>query len=112
MLQEALHPTEALETVVVDTMRQYDELLAATLSAIAPEESPESLQLLADSVMGQVVHYVLFLPMFEISGELDLSRPGSIQRVADHIARFSLRGLGCSRAVITRAFAEADREEP
>ena len=78
-----------------------------TPSARSGAGSPLALSFLAQSILGQILHYRVFKPMLERMAIGDLSDRTQIRRIADHIARFSLGGLGCSLSVIDRAVAEA-----
>lgn len=103
MLREAMQPSDALPDVVECFVRPHEELLVATLRRIAPDLGPSAARLAARSVMGQIFHHHLFRPFFD---QLQRgARPGAsrIRAIADHVSRFSLRGLGCSESLIERA---------
>ncbi len=112
LLQEALSPSGALETVAAGFAWPYQRSLVRLLRAIAPRTPDEELDFMASSILGQVLHYIIFRPLFGLQEGLDLSRASVVRRVADHIARFSLRGAGCSVAFVERALAETDENEP
>lgn len=112
LLQEALHPGGALETVAEGFALPYHNSLVRLMRAVAPRILDEELDLMASSVLGQVLQYIIFRPLFDLKEGIDLSQASEVQRVADHIASFSLRGAGCSAAFIERALAETDENEP
>ena len=111
ILHEAAEPSEAIDSVVRDFIRPHESMLVETLSVLAPEAQRRTLALHAQSIMGQMLHYRVFRPFMERMAVGDLSRPATVRRIADHIARVSLRGLGLSEARIERALTEAQTSE-
>ena len=107
ILHEAAEPSEAIDSVVRDFIQPHEERLVAALRILKPDANRQELSFLAQSILGQVLHYRVFKPVLERMAIGDLSDRRQIRRIADHIARFSLRGLGCSPSVIDRAVAEA-----
>ena len=107
LLHEAAHPSEALGDVVTSFMRPNVELLMDVLAVLAPDESKHALGFLARSVLGQLLHYVAMRPIVERSARIDLCDPAVRREVADHVARFSLRGLRCPEELVNAAFASA-----
>ncbi len=63
--------------------------------------------MVAHSILGQILHYRVSRPFVERLGVGAAGKPEGVARIARHIARFSLRALGCSRKTIERALAEA-----
>ncbi|MHC4422116.1 MAG: hypothetical protein ACYS1E_16170 [Planctomycetota bacterium] len=53
------------------------------------------------------MHYRIFKPVLERMAVGDLTDRRKIRSIADHIARFSLRGLGCSPDLVEEAVANA-----
>lgn len=108
ILHEAMRPSEALDDVVSNFTKPNVELLARVLGRLSPRASEAELESAARSVVGQVMHYILLRPMMERSSALDLADPATARAVADHVARFSLRGLACDEDLVERALAAAD----
>jgi hypothetical protein len=57
--------------------------------------------------MGQILHYRVFKPVLERMAVGDLTDRTRIRSIADHIARFSLRGLGCPPDLVEQAVSGA-----
>ncbi|MHC4102721.1 MAG: hypothetical protein ACYTFF_17700 [Planctomycetota bacterium] len=53
------------------------------------------------------MHYRIFKPVLERMAVGDLTDRRKIRSIADHIARFSLRGLGCPPDVVEQAVSGA-----
>ena len=111
VLHEAAEPSEAIDSVVRDFMQPREEKLAEVIRVLVPGADRRELSLFAQSVMGQILHYRVFKPVLERMAVGDLSDRRRIRSIADHIARFSLGGLGCPPALIDEALAEAARQE-
>ncbi len=111
-LQEAMRPSEALEDVVSSFMLPNVVLLVEVLAVLSPRSSAVELRFDARGILGQLMHYLVLRPIVERSAGLDLSDPRVLREVADHVARFSLRGLRVPEALVQAAFAEdADEGE-
>ncbi|MHC4273695.1 MAG: TetR/AcrR family transcriptional regulator [Planctomycetota bacterium] len=78
ILHEAAEPTEAIDSVVRDFIGPHERM-----------------------------HYRIFKPVLERMAVGDLTDRRKIRSIADHIARFSLRGLGCSPDLVEEAVANA-----
>ena len=107
MLREALRPSVAVDLVVRDFVQPNEELLAAVIRRIAPGLAPAERTACARSVIGQLVHYVVFRPFLERRTPRRVLDPEQVRRIADHVAAFSLRGLGGTEAFVRRALAPA-----
>jgi len=107
LLREALEPTEAIEAVVADYMRPHQSMLIGVLEIMLPDAGRRELAMVAHSILGQILHYRVSRPFVERLGVGAAGKPEGVARIARHIARFSLRAVGCSRKVIERALAEA-----
>ncbi|MEZ5978616.1 MAG: CerR family C-terminal domain-containing protein [Planctomycetota bacterium] len=102
MLREALQPSEAIDEVVAEIVAPREELLVGIVRAIAPAASTTEARHAARSILGQVLHQHLFRHFVErLQGRKH--RPADVRAIADHVVRFSLRGIGCTDAVIDRA---------
>jgi len=95
MAREMADPTRALDALVEQEIRpmceQLHGIIADLLGAAA---SPESVRVCSMSVIGQVLFYHHSQPVIRrISPDL-IFNPGQIERLAEHITRFSLAGIG------------------
>lgn len=108
MLREALRPSEALPDVVVSFTRPHEELLVRAIRRVAPGLGPREARLASRSLLGQVFHHHLFRPFFEQERGEPYDE-GEIRSIADHVARFSLRGLGLPSRRVESALREPTR---
>jgi AcrR family transcriptional regulator len=106
VLHEAMRPSEALDVVVEHFVRPHEESLVLVLAPLAPALGGAELLRAARSILGQLLHYLVFRSFLEGPGRADLSDPDELRAIADHVVRFSLRGLGASDALLDRALAE------
>ena len=97
MAREMFEPTAALGRIVEDGIRPQYQALLEILTALLPPAAArdtQALRLAANSVVGQVLHYhhtravTTLLFAGKSYGQAD------IERLADHVARFSLAGIG------------------
>lgn len=113
MLREAMRPSEAIDAVVSRFTRPHQELVVGVIDVVRPGLEPRSLELAAHSVLAQVLHFMIQRAFLERQSEIRLADPRDLREVADHIARFSLRGLGCADSFVQRALEEgAEDAEP
>lgn len=105
MLREAMRPSEALHDVVQSFTGPHEELLVHNLRVLAPHAgaSEADLRLAARSVLAQIFHPYLFRPFLELHGPPNPYDAASASVLADHVVRFSLRGLGCSPELVELA---------
>ncbi len=95
MAREMGEPTKAFEDMVKEVMRPLNKLLASIVERIVGTHvGEESIRLCCASIFGQCVYYYNARYIAQLSRR-DLSRPKEIEGIADHITRFSLRGLEC-----------------
>jgi AcrR family transcriptional regulator len=92
--QEMMRPTPALDVLVNEMTEPIFREVRKLLAAVAGTRLPGiTLNLLASSLIGQCLFYVRSRPMIErIAPELSRG-PNRIDRIADHIATFSLAAL-------------------
>jgi AcrR family transcriptional regulator len=105
MLREAMQPGEAVDMVVNDFVAPHEELIVGVVRVLAPGLTPEQELAHARSVLGQVLHYLVFRPFIERRWPTSSLTPADVDAIADHVARFSLGGLSCSPAFIEKALA-------
>jgi len=95
---------EALVASVTDEFTQpLVESLAAVLGKLAPGATTAELELSAQSIIGQCVFYLTHRPFLERQCGKCLAEPPLFEDTAVHIARFSLRAIGCDEKRIERA---------
>jgi AcrR family transcriptional regulator len=99
LAQELANPTPALRKLIDKVTRPiYKRLLELIGEMIGLPANDDKTRLCAISVVGQVLAYVLPGPLLtEIWPELKM-RPDQVERIADHIADFSLSYLQSFRS--------------
>ncbi len=97
-VRELANPTPALQTLIETVARpQFALLLGVIREFLGPRATEQQLRLAAFSVMGQCMFYLFARP---VASQLDPAIYASergIERLADHIARFSAAGLLAQR---------------
>ncbi|MHC5002985.1 MAG: TetR/AcrR family transcriptional regulator [Planctomycetota bacterium] len=111
LLREAIQPTGAIEAVVRDFVEPNERLLAEIVAVLVPKASADERALLAQAVLGQIVHYRVFLPYLERLSFGPLEDPERVATIADHVARFSLLGLGWAARRVEAAMERAGSHE-
>lgn len=107
IIREGLQPSEALGAVVQHNIQPNEAAMMRLIGAIAPQIDREERCWYAASVLGQLTHYRVFRPIVEqLRGE-SLSEPARQARLAEHISKFTLRGLGCDERMIECALVRA-----
>jgi len=98
MAREMAEPTRAFDHMVKEVMRPLIRLLASIVQRIVgnPVSEMEILRC-CTSIIGQCVYYYNARYMAQLFRQ-DVSSPEEIERIADHIIRFSLKGLEHYRA--------------
>ena len=109
MLREAMEPTEAIDVVVRDYIHPYQRMLMEVIALIAPKRTTDELLFTASSILGQVMHYRVFRAFVERMHTQPLDEESRVEQIAQHISRFSLSGLECDAALISRAL-ESSRQ--
>jgi TetR/AcrR family transcriptional regulator, regulator of cefoperazone and chloramphenicol sensitivity len=93
LAHELIDPTPALDRLVRRRMRANHDQIAAVIRELAPGASPEAVQLATLSVVAQCVFYRNSAAIVSrLYPDLDAAR--QIDRLADHVTRFSLAGIG------------------
>jgi AcrR family transcriptional regulator len=99
LIRELAHPTPALARLINELARPIYNRLLEVIGRIAglPATSDKT-RLCVHSVMGQIMHYVLARPfIIGLWPEMKMT-PEQLDRIADHIADFSLAYLRQVRA--------------
>ncbi len=107
MLQEAMHPTDALPGVVDNFIRPHQARLQAVLAASAPDADAKQVTLAARALLGQVLYYAIFRPFLEHEEGPDVFLRRRVLEVADHTAAGTLRSLGCGPRLVASALRQA-----
>jgi TetR/AcrR family transcriptional regulator, regulator of cefoperazone and chloramphenicol sensitivity len=98
MLRELAQPSVACMEFVRDVARPHFEALLGILADVLPPRMPLARRhLICFSIIGQCVHHALARPIIaELVGEEEY-RSFTPERLAEHIAEFSLAALGLGR---------------
>jgi AcrR family transcriptional regulator len=93
MGREMAEPTRAFDRMVVEVMRPLNELLGSIIGRIlGTDVSEETVRLCCMSIIGQCAYYYNARYVSQLFNR-EMSSPEEIERIADHILRFSLKGL-------------------
>jgi AcrR family transcriptional regulator len=94
VMHEFSHPTAAMGRVVDEGMRPiYDRVRKAVGAIIGLPLEHETTRLSVNSIVGQILFYTFSQPVLaRLQPELKLT-PDQLDRIADHIAEFSLAYL-------------------
>lgn len=100
MLREVLHPTSACRDLVEQYFRPLLQMLLHIIAELVPDETSESQRdQFAFSIFGQCLFYRIAGDAIEMLRRDSSSSELSIEKLADHITRFSLAGiLGTSQS--------------
>jgi AcrR family transcriptional regulator len=94
MAREMTEPTRAFERLVKETVRPRDRVLTSIVQKmIGIPVSEEKIRLCCASIIGQCLYYYNARSIIARLHHQNVSNPDEIERIADHIVQFSLRGL-------------------
>lgn len=94
MMRELAQPTEACVEVVREYIRPMADILRGILGELLPGADPVTIYMTGFSIVGQCLFYKQNRPIAQLLvGEDQFARLDA-DRIADHIAAFTLRGLG------------------
>lgn len=92
--REMVDPTPALDAMVERSIRPMHARLSALVARLLPGGTrPTARRDCVSSVIGQVLVYKHARPVLERLGVFPDCRPAGLQRLADHVAAFSLGGI-------------------
>jgi AcrR family transcriptional regulator len=112
MMHELAQPTEALEVVVEQMVRPNSRILCAIVGQLLNRPADHELtRLSAASVIGQVVHHVHAKPVIQKLWPWLKSSRETREKIADHIANFSLAALHALRRSTVPARHSARRSK-
>lgn len=106
-LHESRAPSEAVDDVIRDFVAPNLAALGATISRVDPRLEPDAVEHHAQFVLGLLLHHHTCRLYVERCTDLRLDRAASRARLAEEIARFSLRGLRAGEGFIEGVIAEA-----
>ena len=93
MAREMAAPTRAFDRMVQDVMGPLNRILASIIRNIVGDSlSEKEILRCCTSILGQCAYYCNSRYMTKLFRQ-DVSRPEEIERIADHIMHFSLKGL-------------------
>lgn len=94
MMREMTEPTRAFERLVKEIVRPRDRVLASIVrKMITTPVSDEEIRLCCASIIGQCLYYYNARSIVTRLYHQDVTKPDEIERIANHIMQFSLRGL-------------------
>lgn len=94
MARELIEPTSFLDRAIEEVCRPHMQQLASIVRRIVGNgTSPERMNMCCNSIVGQCVIYAHSRPVLARLYPQDVTTPEFVERLADHITRFSLAGL-------------------
>lgn len=94
MMRELTEPTRSFERLVKEIVRPRDRILASIVQKmIGTSVSEEEIRLCCASIIGQCLYYYNAMYVITRLYHQDVSKPDEIERIAEHIMQFSLKGL-------------------
>jgi AcrR family transcriptional regulator len=94
MAREMTEPTQAFERLAREIVRPRDKILASIVQKIIGfPVSEEQMRLCCASIIGQCIYYYNAGAIMTKVYRRDISKVDEIERIADHVVQFSLRGL-------------------
>lgn len=100
LIREGLEPTEAIDGVIDDYIRPNHMTLRNLLRQIQPEMEEAALARCVSSVLGQILHYLIFRSFVERTADVNMNDPDAVRAISRHVTSFSLRGMGCEPVFI------------
>lgn len=112
LCREAFDPSEGFTEIVDAYIRPRVERIESAIHVLEPEWSADELRAAGQGILGMVLHYKSF---YELQSRLWLGREpdaARVEQLSHTLVGFTLRGLGCDRAMVdaARAAASAQRE--
>ncbi len=93
MAREMAEPTKAFDRMVQEVMRPLNKLLGSIIQQIVGDSASErDILRCCTSIIGQCTYYYNSRYMAQLFRQ-DVSSPEEIEKIADHIMYFSLKGL-------------------
>ncbi|MBK7406323.1 MAG: CerR family C-terminal domain-containing protein [Phycisphaerales bacterium] len=95
VMHAALEPGEGTDLIVQEFVRPHHERLCALVAVLCPAADASERSRYAQCVMAQLIHQRLFRAFIERIHPAPDRGEAEIERIADEITAFSLRGMGC-----------------
>lgn len=95
VMHAALEPGEGTDLVVQEFVRPHHDRLCSLISVLCPDAEPAEQSRYAQAVMAQLLHQRLFRAFIDRIEPTPTDGEIPIERIADEITLFSLRGMGC-----------------
>jgi AcrR family transcriptional regulator len=103
MLRELAHPTAACAELVREFIRPHFEVLMSILAELVPPGTSEvERHQIGFSIVGQCLHYRVAQPIVKLLISSEEYAEYDAERLAAHIARWTLAALGVTSAVTTQ----------
>jgi len=93
MAREMIEPTHALDEIIKETMRPISDLRRQILRELLPDASDEQLRRTSLSIIGQIVFYHHCRPAIDKFYPNVCYTPAEIDKLAEHVTRFSLAAI-------------------
>jgi len=94
MARELIEPTSFLDRAIEEVCRPHMQQLASIIKRILGHDAnSEQIHMCCNSIVGQCVVYAHSRPVLARLYPHDLTTPEFVERLAEHITRFSLAGL-------------------
>ena len=94
MAREMTEPTKAFERLVKEIVRPRDRILASIVQKkVGGPVDEERIRLCCASIIGQCIYYYHARAIIARLYRRDVSKADEIERIANHIVQFSLKGL-------------------
>jgi len=94
MAREMTEPTKAFERLVKEIVRPRDRILASIVQKkVGSLVDEERIRLCCASIIGQCIYYYHARTIIARLYRRDVSKADEIERIANHIVQFSLKGL-------------------
>jgi len=99
MMREFTQPSQACHDAVMEYIQPIAQTLHGILTELLPETPPEKRWLIGFSIVGQCLYYRQNRAVAEILMGADAIAQLDVERLAEHIAAFSLAALGFAPSV-------------
>jgi len=94
MMREVMHPTAAVAELVQEFFRPHLEILLSVIDELVPRGMQDDRrQMLAFSIIGQCLHYRVARPIMNLLLGAERFANLTPERIAQHVADFSLAAL-------------------
>jgi AcrR family transcriptional regulator len=99
VMREMADPGKAAHVVVQEFIQPIAFRLRAIVESLFPDADPAAVLMIGFSVMGQILFYRQNRPVAELIFGKEPVDALTLERVTDHVTRFTLAALGCGEPV-------------